>query len=104
MKIALVCDDLIYHGGHENVVLELCRIFPDTPLYTTYISKDWKKICDKNNISVHTSFLQKFPFVEKLNRYFAPFLLHILAVESFDFDEYDLVISISSRFAHGVIT
>ena len=104
MKIALVCDDLLYHGGHENVVLDLCKIFPDAFLYTTCISNDWKKICNQNNIKVVTSFLQKFPFIEKLNRYYAPFLLHILAIESFDFDEYDLVISISSRFAHGVIT
>ncbi|MFC1722139.1 glycosyltransferase [Patescibacteria group bacterium] len=104
MKIALVCDDLIQHGGHEKVVLDFCEIFPDAILHTTAMSESWEKKLNEKNIKYVTSFMQKFPFKEKLARVYAPFLFYILALENFEFDDYDVVISLSSRFAHGVIT
>ena len=54
MKIALVCDDLIQFGGAEKIVMELCSIFPDSPLYTSVISKKWREICRSKNIKVIT--------------------------------------------------
>ena len=104
MKIAIVCDALVQHGGHEHIILEFCKMYPGAPLYTTAATKKWKKICKDNDIELRTSFLQKFPFIKKLNRVYAPFLLYILALESFNFDEFDVVVSLSSRFAQGVIT
>lgn len=104
MKVALVCDDLIQHGGHERIVMGFCEMFPDAPLYTTAVSKSWEKICVAKNINLVTTFVQKLPFIEKLNRFYSVFMLHILALQGFDFSKYDLVISLSSRFAHGVIT
>jgi len=104
MKVALVCDDLIQKGGHEKVVMDICRLFPEAPLYTTMATKDWQGKCAANGTKLITSFMQKFPFKKKLNRFYAPFLFYVLAIESFDFTKYDLVISISSRFAHGIIT
>ena len=104
MKVALVCDDLTQQGGHENVILKFCEMYPDAPLYTSHATKKWQKICQDRGIELRTSYLQKLPFREKLNRYYAPFLFHIFALESFNFDEFDLVISLSSRFAHGVLT
>jgi len=104
MKIALVCDDLVQHGGHEYIILEFCKMYPGAPLYTTAATKKWQQICKDNGIELKTSFLQKFPFIKKLNRIYAPFLLYILALESFNFDEFDVVVSLSSRFAQGVIT
>jgi glycosyltransferase involved in cell wall biosynthesis len=104
MKIALVCDDLIQFGGQERLVASLTDLYPGAPLYTTVASEKWIKICADKNIQLHTSFMQKLPKIEKLNRYYSVFLLHILALESFDFSEFDVVLSVSSRFAHGVIT
>jgi glycosyltransferase involved in cell wall biosynthesis len=104
MKIALVCDDLVQHGGHEKVILDICRIFPRAPLYTTLATKKWQEICREEGIELKTTSLQKIPFKKRLNRALAPFLLHILALEKINFNEFDLVLSISSRFAHGVIT
>ncbi len=104
MNIALVCDDLTQFGGHERVILEVSKIFPNAPLYTTMATDEWLNRCRINNIELHTSYMQMFPFKKTLNRFYAPFLFHIFALESFNFDNYDLVISISSRFAHGIIT
>jgi glycosyltransferase involved in cell wall biosynthesis len=35
MKVAIVCDWLTGYGGAERVVLELHRLFPDAPIYTS---------------------------------------------------------------------
>ncbi|MFC1756063.1 glycosyltransferase [Patescibacteria group bacterium] len=104
MKIALVCDDLVQHGGQEKVVMDICKIFPNAPLYTSMATKKWVDKCEKEDIELKTSFMQKFPFKKALVRVYAPFLFYITALESFDFNDYDVVVSISSRFAHGVIT
>ena len=104
MKVALVCDDLIQHGGHENVVLEFTKMFPSAPLYTTLASRKWQKVCSERKIRLRTSFLNKLPFVTKLNRILAAKGVHAVLLESYSFDDFDLVISISARFAHGVIT
>lgn len=104
MKIALVCDDLTQHGGQEKVVMDICRVFPDAPLYTTMATKKWRERCKKEGIELIISKMQKLPFKKSLNRVYAPFLFYILALENFNFNEYDVVLSISSRFAHGVIT
>ena len=98
MKLAIVCDDLIQHGGAEKVVEEFIEMFPDAPIYTSVASKDWLGKLNKKGRTVKTSFLQKFPFAAKLNRYYSPFLLHVLAFESFDFSNFDVVIGSSSWF------
>jgi len=104
MKLAIICDDLIQKGGAEKVLEALSDIFPTAPIYTSIASDEWlKKFRDKNR-TVITSFLQKFPLSKKLNRYYAPLLLNILAFESFDLTDFDVVLSCSSRFAHFVIT
>jgi glycosyltransferase involved in cell wall biosynthesis len=104
MKLAIVCDDLIQKGGAEKVVEKLSDMFPDAPIYTSVISKEWLNKFEKKGRKVVSSFLQKFPFSVKLNRYYAPLFLHVLALESFDFTDFDVVISSSSRFAHFIIT
>jgi glycosyltransferase involved in cell wall biosynthesis len=104
MKIALVCDDLIQFGGAEKVVLAVCGIWKDAPLYTSVASDKWMKICKEKGIDLRTSFMQKIPFSSKLNRYLAPFLLHTLAFQNLNLSEYDMVFSMSSRFAHHINT
>ena len=103
-KIALVFDDLIQFGGAERLLLAAHEIWPEAPIYTSAVSKKWETLCGKKNINLHTSFMQKFPLKERLNRFYSILGLHMLAFETFDFSDYDLVISISSRYAHGIIT
>jgi glycosyltransferase involved in cell wall biosynthesis len=104
MKIALVHDDLIQRGGAEKLFMEMHEVFPEAPVYTSVASDYWIKFCKDKRIELHTSFLQNFPFSIKLNRYYSPFLFHNLAFESFDFSDFDLVISSSARYAHNIIT
>ncbi len=101
MKVAFVHDYLNQYGGAERVLEVLHSLFPQAPVYTL--------IFDRRRMPVHfqkwdirESFLRKFPFEKK--HYEKYFLLMPLAVESFNLNEYDLVISISSAWAKGVMT
>src|SRR3989344_2621203 len=100
MKVALVYDRVNKWGGAERVLLALHKIFPDAPLYTSVYDNDkapWAKV-----FKIKTSFLQNFPFASQNHEFYAP--LMPLVFESFGFDEYDLVISVTSEAAKGVLT
>ncbi len=101
MKIALVYDRVNKWGGAERVLLTLHEMFPDAPLYTSVYDEDkapWAKMFPR----IYTSFLQKIPFA-KFNHELFGWLMP-LAFESFSFDKYDLVISVTSEAAKGIIT
>ena len=101
MKVALVYDRVNKWGGAERVLLTLHEIFPKAPLYTAvYDSKkaSWAKVFPK----VIPSFLQKIPFAKTNHEFLGTFTP--IAFESFDFNDYDLVISITSEAAKGIIT
>ncbi|MBI2019902.1 glycosyltransferase [Candidatus Daviesbacteria bacterium] len=103
MKVALVHDDLVQWGGAERMLLGLCEIYPDAPLFTSVYDRD-------NLILQHhfgtkkiiTSFLQKISGWRSLYKILLPF--YPIAFEQFVFDEYDLVISSTSRFAKSIVT
>ncbi len=100
MKVAIVYDRVNKWGGAERVLLALHRIFPKAPLYTSvYDPKNahWAKV-----FKIHTSFIQRIPAASSHNEWF-PFLMPT-AFESFDFSEFDLVISVTSESAKGIIT
>jgi len=100
MKTALVYDRVNKWGGAERVLLALHKIFPDAPLYTSVYDEkkaSWAKI-----FKIKTSFLQKFPLAKSHHEFYALFMP--LAFENFSFDEYDLVISVTSEAAKGIIT
>jgi glycosyltransferase involved in cell wall biosynthesis len=99
MKVALVYDKINKWGGAERILLALHKLFPDAPLYTSIYDKKnapWAKV-----FNIKTSFLQHFPFAKHHEIYV---LLMPLAFESFNFDQYDLVISVTSEAAKGIIT
>ena len=100
MKVALVYDRVNKWGGAERVLMALHELFPAAPLYTSvYNAKRaaWAKVFE-----VKTSFLQKLSAAHS-NHEFIPFLMP-LVVEHFSFDEYDLVISLTSEAAKGILT
>ena len=97
-KVALVCDWLTGIGGAERVLLELHRLYPEAPIYTSqYDSKgiDWFKDAD-----VRTGWLQKLPTSIKK---FLP-ILRAFYFSNLNLDEYDLVISASGAEAKGIKT
>lgn len=100
-KIAIVYDRVNKWGGAERVLLILHSMFPEAPLYTSvYDPKKapWAKVFPK----IYTSFLQKIPFAKFWHEGLG--WLMPLAFESFDFSGYDLVISVTSEAAKGIIT
>ncbi|MBA3723294.1 MAG: glycosyltransferase [Candidatus Levybacteria bacterium] len=100
MKVALVYDRVNKWGGAERVLLALNKIFPKAPLFTSVYNKKtapWAEVFD-----IKTSFLQKNPHAIK-NHEMYPFMMP-LAFERFSFDKYDLVISITSEAAKGIVT
>lgn len=101
MKIAFVYDRVNKIGGAERVLLALHEIYPNAPLFTSVYNKrtaTWAKVFPQ----IFTSFLQKIP-IASLNHEFFPLFMPI-AFESFDFSDYDLVISITSEAAKGIVT
>ncbi len=100
MKVALVYDRVNKWGGAERVIVALHKIFPQAALYTSVYKENrasWAK-----KIPVIPSFLQKIPFATEHHE--ALGVLMPIAFESFNFDGYDLVISLTSEAAKGVIT
>lgn len=101
MKVALVYDRVNKFGGAERVLLALHEIYPDAPLYTAvYDPKGapWASIFTR----IITSFVQNLPLAKSHHEIY-PHLMP-LAFESFNFDEYDIVISVTSEAAKGIIT
>ena len=101
MKTALVYDRVNKWGGAERDLLALHELFPDAPLYTSVYNPKaiaWAKVFPK----VVASFVNKIPFAKDKHEHFA--YLMPLAFESLDFSKFDLVISVTSEAAKGIIT
>jgi glycosyltransferase involved in cell wall biosynthesis len=100
MKVALVYDRVNKFGGAERVLQTLHKIWPEAPLFTSVFNSKkaaWAKIFE-----VKPSFLQKLPFLKNNHELF-PFLMPF-GFEDFDFSGFDVVISITSAEAKGIIT
>ena len=100
LKVALVYDWVNKWGGAERVLLSLQKLFPKAPLYTAVYNPktaSWAK-----KFSVRPSFLQKLPLAKRYHQFY-PGLMPF-AFESFDFSDFDIVISVTSSFAKGIIT
>jgi len=100
MKVALVYDRVNKIGGAERVLEALHEIFPDAPLYTAVYNPKTAPWAEKFNVI--PSFLNKFPFAKRSHEIY-PWLTP-LAFESFDFSEFEVVISVTSEAAKGIIT
>ncbi|OGM28823.1 hypothetical protein A2962_05070 [Candidatus Woesebacteria bacterium RIFCSPLOWO2_01_FULL_39_61] len=101
MKTAIVYDRVNKWGGAERVLLALHEMFPDAPLFTSVYSPE-KATWAASFSEVTTSFLNKIKYLRTRNQ-LIPYLMPI-AFETFDFTGYDLVISVTSEAAKGVIT
>jgi glycosyltransferase involved in cell wall biosynthesis len=101
MKVALVHDFLLKLGGAERVLKVFSEMYPDAPIFTLlYDEKTVSSVFPKEK--VRASFLQNYPsFLRKKHR----LLTHKMprAIEEFDFSGFDLVISSSSAFSHGIV-
>lgn len=100
MNIALVYDRVNKIGGAEQILLSLHKLWPRAPLFTSVYHPQTAKWAKR--FQVLTSPLQKIPLAKKHHEWFAwatPY-----AFESFDFSSFDIVISVTSAEAKGIIT
>jgi len=95
MHVALVYDRLNKIGGAEQVLLAFRELYPQADWYTSFwdpltasFSRTWRVHSFRLLHSHHEWFPWLMPFI----------------FESFDFSSYDLVISIGSAEAKGIIT
>lgn len=101
LRVAIVHYWLVSMRGGEKVVEELCQMFPHADIFTL--------VCDPERLSdrlkrrnIRTSFLQKIPGAKRHYPKMLP--LMPFALEQFDLQDYDLVLSSESGPAKGVIT
>lgn len=74
-------------------------LFPDAPVYTSMYDPAVMPP-EYRTWDIRTSFMDKLPFVHRHHQLYLP--LYRYAFESFDLRAYDVVLSITSAFAHGV--
>lgn len=101
LKVAIVHYWLVTMRGGEKVVEELCKLYPQADIFTL--------VCDEEKLSptirkhrIQTSFMQKIPGATRHYTKMLP--LMPFALESFDLQQYDLVISSESGPAKAIVT
>jgi glycosyltransferase involved in cell wall biosynthesis len=99
-SVALVHDYLLVMRGAERTFAAIADCWPDAPIYTLLYDEEGTRgrFSDRE---VHTSYLQRLGVGQKNFRSLLPAFPR--AVRSLRLDGYDMVISSSSAFAHGVI-
>lgn len=98
-RAALVHDYLLVMRGAERTFAEIAACWPGDPIYTLLYDAD-AVAAGFAGREVHTSRLQRLGARQSSFRYLLP--LFPRAVESLPVSPYDLVVSSSSAFAHGV--
>jgi glycosyltransferase involved in cell wall biosynthesis len=100
MKVAIVHDWLTGMRGGEKVLESLCDLFPDAPIFTLiHLPGSVSSRIESHRI--HTSFVQRFPFLQNHYRNYLPFFPS--AVQRFHLQDYDLILSSSHCVAKGAI-
>src|SRR5215212_4913540 len=99
-RVALVHDWLTGMRGGEKVLEVLCRLYPQADVLTLFhVPNSVSPVIERQRPK--TSFLQGVPGIRRFYRYCLP--LFPMAVEQFDLDGYDLIISTSHCAAKAVV-
>ncbi len=99
-RVALVHDFLLDLRGAERVFLALCELFPEADIFTAVYDPAGTEGRFAHR-RIHTSFLQRLHPDATSFRRLLP--LYPYAMEALDLSGYDLVLSSSSAWAHGVL-
>ena len=99
-RVALIHDFLLDIRGAERVFMAICDVWPDADVYTAVYDEEGTEGRFAHR-PINTSFLQRLRPTAKTFRPLLP--LYPYAIESFDHGGYDIVVSSSSAWAHGVI-
>jgi len=99
-KVAIIHDWLTGMRGGEKCLELFCDIFPQAEIFTLVHIKGKVSPAIESH-PIHVSYIQKMPKVEKNYRYYLP--LFPSAIENFDVDDFDLVLSSSHCVAKGIL-
>lgn len=99
-RVAIVHYWLVTMRGGEKVLEELCRLYPQADIFTLVADRD-KLSPFLRERTIYTSFLQRFPGAKKHYQKLLP--LMPFALEHFDLNAYDIVLSSESGPAKGVV-
>jgi glycosyltransferase involved in cell wall biosynthesis len=101
LRLAIVCSWLNQYGGAERVLEVVHDMYPQAPIYTSIYAP--VALPDRyRSWDIRPSFLNRLPFIKQKHQLYLP--LYPLGFESLDLRGYDVVFSLTSAFAHGVIT
>lgn len=114
-KVAIVTEAMTQPGGGDRFLESVIKNFSQADIYTplfnkqAYQNNNWEFL--KSKYTIHTFLTKKTRLINNPSRKNTrKWLLRIyniiapIVYESLNLDKYDLVISISSKFAKGVIT
>jgi glycosyltransferase involved in cell wall biosynthesis len=99
-RVALVHDFLVDLRGAERVFAAICDAWPDADVYTAVYDEEGTEGRFAGR-APRTSFLQGLRPTHRTFRALLPLYPH--AIESLDLRGYDIVVSSSSAWAHGVL-
>jgi len=102
LKVAIVCSWLNQYGGAERVLEVVHALYPEAPVYTSIFRPDTLPPAYRG-WDVRPSLLNRLPGARgRHHQWLLP--LYPYAFEHMDLSSYDLVLSVTSAFAHGVHT
>lgn len=101
-RVAVLTEWLTVYGGAERVLEQVLSLFPNSTLFSLidFLASDARGFVLGKR--AQTSFIQHLPFVRSSYRYYLP--LMPVAIERFDFSNYDLIISCSHAVTKGILT
>ena len=105
MNKALIHDWYYINGGAEKVIHSFNNIWSDFEHYALidFLSdKDRAYVLNGDSKTVNTSFIQKLPTAKSNHRKFLQ--LFPYAIEQFNLQDYDLILSSSASISKGVLT
>ena len=100
MRVALVHDWLTGMRGGEKALEVLCEIFPHATVYTLLHRRGSVSSTIERH-PIRTSFVQWLPMADTAYRRYLP--LFPMAIEQFDLDDYDLIVSSSHCVAKAAV-
>jgi glycosyltransferase involved in cell wall biosynthesis len=100
MKVALVYDRINKFGGAERLLSSLKNIYPKAPIFTLVHNPKTAKWASK--FKIIASPINSVSFLRTRHQWLSP--VSAMMFETFNFDNFDLVISLTSESAKAVIT
>ncbi|MGB3494551.1 MAG: glycosyltransferase [Elainellaceae cyanobacterium] len=101
-RMAIAHEWLVKHAGSERVVEQMLQVYPQADLFSLvdFLADDLRYFIQHKPVT--TSFIQHLPLARKHFRQYLP--LMPLAIEQFDLNDYDVVISSNHAVAKGILT